>query len=227
MNLKNEFFFKLLFKCLVNWLIYEKRSMPGRNNYPEQNLLDSQYSITISINRNNSQYSIPQRLNHTYSGVLVGRPGQLQKRNMGWGGQRLQNSLNPIKGFKNFDYSLMTHTRGRAPEASVSLRNPNGRERELGRQSSVGRRSRRRPVSPLSAYWFTLCNTRSVCCGGNSNQPTMSFGSVVSEFSSLTKSWTSPCGFSKMTWSKVRKCVSPLKLWKYSVRISRDGNLIE
>ena len=32
MNLKNEFFYKLLFKCLVNWLIYEKRSMPGRNN---------------------------------------------------------------------------------------------------------------------------------------------------------------------------------------------------
>ena len=57
--------------------------------------------------------------------------------------------------------------------------------------------------------------------------PTMSFASVVSEFSSLTKSWTSPCGFSKITCSKVRQCVSPLRLWKYSVRISRDGNLIE
>ena len=32
MNLENEFFLKLLFKCLVNWLIYEKRSMPGRNS---------------------------------------------------------------------------------------------------------------------------------------------------------------------------------------------------
>ena len=31
MNLENEFFYKLFFKCLVNWLIYEKRSMPGRN----------------------------------------------------------------------------------------------------------------------------------------------------------------------------------------------------
>ena len=28
---KNEFFYELLFKCLVNWLIYQKRSMPGRN----------------------------------------------------------------------------------------------------------------------------------------------------------------------------------------------------
>ena len=26
-----NFFYKLLFECLVNWLIYEKRSMPGRN----------------------------------------------------------------------------------------------------------------------------------------------------------------------------------------------------
>ena len=34
MNLKNEFFYKLLFKCLVNWVIYEKRSMPGRNTSP-------------------------------------------------------------------------------------------------------------------------------------------------------------------------------------------------
>ena len=33
-NLKNEFFYNLLFKCLVNWLIYEKRSMPGRNTSP-------------------------------------------------------------------------------------------------------------------------------------------------------------------------------------------------
>ena len=34
MNLKNEFFYKLLFECLVNWLNYEKRSMPGGNNAP-------------------------------------------------------------------------------------------------------------------------------------------------------------------------------------------------
>ena len=30
-NEKNQFFYELLFKCLVSWLIYKKRSMPGRN----------------------------------------------------------------------------------------------------------------------------------------------------------------------------------------------------
>ena len=74
------------------------------------------------------------------------------------------------------------------------------------------------------------CNlTINVVCvaAGIRINPTMSFGSVISEFSSLTKSWTSPCEFSKITCSKEQKCVSPLKLWKYSVRILRDGNLIE
>ena len=41
MNLKNEFLYELLFKYLVNWLIYEKRSMPGRNS--NKRLYDTLY----------------------------------------------------------------------------------------------------------------------------------------------------------------------------------------
>ena len=49
MNLKNEFFYKLLFKCLVNWLIYEKRSMPGRNSCNNWNFLQFFFSASFVL----------------------------------------------------------------------------------------------------------------------------------------------------------------------------------
>ena len=47
--IKNQFFYELLFKCLVNWLIYQKRSMPGRKTTKNVFLHWNQFQIYLSI----------------------------------------------------------------------------------------------------------------------------------------------------------------------------------
>ena len=64
MNKKNEFFYELLFKCLVNWLIYQKRSTAGRNrlfSYIVSSLFVFYHFLSLpslSIDLSSSQYHI-------------------------------------------------------------------------------------------------------------------------------------------------------------------------